>query len=433
MHHIVQLRGLHGWLLALAVALLTAYGILGILPASAQGGFDERGALLQDEQNTIEIVERYGNSVVAVNVEVRGTRVDPFEDFFEGLPRQFREQFREFFRMPQLPQPRQQGTGSGFVIDDGGRIITNYHVVASALQPRSVELREGATIEVVFPNDDVAKDVRVVGANPDYDLALLELVDANSMPEGVIPIPLARSADVRVGQKAIAIGNPFGLQSTVTTGIVSAVGRELPSIGRVEIPMIQTDAAINPGNSGGPLLNSRGELIGINTAIVPGLSVQGQRGFLGIGFAVPSDLLAESLANLELGGLSSFAAARDAITERPRIGIQIGALGTYPEAVRRHLNLPAEGVMVIRVEPNSPAAEAGLRGAEFTVTAEGQEWPVGGDVIVAVDGERVSQPDDVVRAVLEKEEGDTVTLTIVREGQEQEVTVTLAVVPVGER
>ena len=432
MHQASKPKSLHGWWIALVLVLLAAYGVLTATPVSAQDNFDERGALLQDEQNTIEIVERYGNSVVAVNVEVRGTRVDPFEEFFEGLPRQFRDQFREFFRMPQLPQPRQQGTGSGFVVDDGGRIITNYHVVASALEPRSVELREGATIQVVFPNDSAAKDVRVVGANPDYDLALLELADGNAMPEGVTPIPLARSADVRVGQKAIAIGNPFGLQSTVTTGIVSAVGRELPSIGRVEIPMIQTDAAINPGNSGGPLLNSRGELIGINTAIVPGLSVQGQRGFLGIGFAVPSDLLAESLANLELGGLSGFAAARDAITERPRIGVQIGALGAYPEAVRRHLNIPSEGVMVIRVEPNSPAAEAGLRGAEFTVTAEGQEWPVGGDVIVAVDGERVTQPDDVVRAVLDREEGDTVTLTIVREGEEREVTVTLAVVPTGE-
>ena len=394
--------------------------------------FQEQRALLEDERNTIEVVELYGKSVVAVNVEVRGQRIDPFEEFFEGLPRQFRDQLREFFEFPrQLPEPRQHGTGSGFVIDEGGRLITNFHVVQGALEPGSVELREGAAIEVVFEGDDTAKEARVVGANPDYDLALLELVDA-TLPDGAKAIPLARSADVRVGQKVIAIGNPFGLQSTVTTGIVSAVGRELTSIGRVEVPMIQTDAAINPGNSGGPLLNSKGELVGINTAIVPGRDLAGRPGFIGIGFAVPSDLLAESLANLELGGLSGFAAERDAITERPRIGIRIAALEDYPEEVKSFLDLPEQGVIIVQTEPDSPAAEAGLRGAQFAITAQGSEWAVGGDVILEVDGTEVTTADDVVRAVLDRDEGDRVVLTVLRDGEEIEVEVTLAVVPVDE-
>src|SRR5690606_24576059 len=150
------------------------------------------------------------------------------------------------------------------------------------------------TIKVVFANVDEEYDAVVVGADPDYDLALLHLTDGSKMPPEALPLELADSSKVQVGQKVIAIGNPFGLQSSVSQGIVSAIGRELPSIGQIEIPMVQTDAAINPGNSGGPLLDSAGRLLGINTMIVPGMTSSGSAGNIGIGFAVPSELLTEA-------------------------------------------------------------------------------------------------------------------------------------------
>src|SRR5690606_6972342 len=162
-------------------------------------------------------------------------------------------QFRDLIPQQRAPQTR-QSSGSGFVVDDEGHIVTNYHVVRAALEADSVALRTGGTITVVFPGSADELPVTVVGANPDYDLALLALEDPGALPQGVTPIELADSDTALVGQKVIAIGNPFGLQSSVTQGIISAIGRELPSIGRVEIQMIQTDAAINPGNSGGPLL-----------------------------------------------------------------------------------------------------------------------------------------------------------------------------------
>src|SRR5690606_24701624 len=158
----------------------------------------------------------------------------------------------------------------------------------------TTEPRTGATITVRFPGLDESLAARAIGANPDYDLALLEGT-GDDRPTGITPSPMADAGAVQVGQKAVALGNPCGRQSTVTQGIVSAIGRELPSIGRVEIPMIQTDAAINPGNSGGPLLDSSGRLLGINTMIVPGMSISGSAGNIGIGFAVPSSLLNDAL------------------------------------------------------------------------------------------------------------------------------------------
>ena len=186
--------------------------------------------------------------------------------------------------------------------------------------------------------------VKVIGANASYDLALLELENSRNLPTNIVPIPIANSDEIKVGQKVIAIGNPFGLESTVTTGIVSAVGRDVPSIGRLNVPMIQTDAAINPGNSGGPLLDSNGELLGINTAIIPSSGLSGQRGFLGIGFAVPSKRLSDNLDNLLSGGYS------DVFSTRPRIGISIMDVRVYPKGVRESLKLPENGVVITGVE-----------------------------------------------------------------------------------
>ena len=409
-------------------ALFLALALMITLPQPALGqatppaDLDESSALLADERNTIDIVERYGHSVVAVNVEILGEAVDPLAPFRDSLP----PQFRDFFRLPEAPDTPQlrQGSGSGFVVDEGGRIVTNFHVVTGALEPGGVTLREGASIEVVFPEREEGVAVRVLGANPDYDVALLEALDPDEVPN-VPAIELAEER-VRVGQKVIAIGNPFGLQSTVTTGIVSAVGRTLQSIGRIEIEMIQTDAAINPGNSGGPLLDSSGRLIGISTAIVPGVGPGGQRGSLGIGFAVPAQLLAESLPLLEAGGLSGIAAAAQD-PDRPRLGVTITSVETFPANVREALGMPEEGLVVAQVDPNGAAAEAGVSGPTFVATVDGREYPAGGDVVIGADDQPVRRAEDLQRIVFEKDAGDVVRLELWRNGVTREVDVTLRV------
>ena len=425
----------------LFVAFVVALGAAGVLTgpllntatAQAQDAtplLDETAALLETERNTIEVVEQYGPSVVSVNVEVRGQRIDPFAQLEEQIP----EEFRRFFQFPQAPQDqpqefRQQGSGSGFVVSEEGDIITNYHVVRQALEPGTATPAEGSSVSVTFSDDDRELAATVVGVNTLYDLALLRLENPDDMPENVIPVPIGDSDELRVGQKVIAIGNPFGFASTVTTGIVSGLGRSLPGVGTVNIPLIQTDAAINPGNSGGPLFNSRGELIGINTAIIPGLSVGGQRGNIGIGFAVPSNLLQQNLAELREGGYAD-------ITSRPRLGIRILDLAAFPESVRENLDLPESGVSVQAVEPGSAAEAAGLQGGQFNVEVDGQAvrlpdgTPVtaGGDIILAVDGEEISSSSDLQDIVLSKEDGDTVELRVWRNGEERTVEATLSVV-----
>lgn len=387
---------------------------------------DEASALLEYERNTIDIIETYGSSVVAIAVEVQGEQQNP-ADFLRQVP----EQFQEFFNlpedfdpenMPDMPVPPRQGSGSGFVVNDEGQIVTNYHVVRAALEERSVEMLEGATITVIFPGNDEEIPVRVVGANALYDIALLELEDPADLPDSLQPIPVSDSEGVRVGQKTIAIGNPFGFESTVTVGIVSGVGRNLPGVGEINVPLLQTDAAINPGNSGGPLLNSRGELIGINTAIIPQVGFGGQRGNLGIGFAVPSNILAANLAELQAGTFSD-------IDSRPRLGVIIREVDAYPEQVRGNLNLPDNGVAIIEVQPGSAAEAAGLQGADFEVTVGGQTIPAGGDVIVAVNGQEITSASEIQDIVFGSQRGDTLDVTILRDGQEQTIPVTLEVVP----
>ncbi len=412
------------------VYMLTAVLIVGAAavfwPRSqviAQGAAQEAAARLQDEQNTIDVIEAIGPSVVAINVEIRGTVVNPFQDL-PFLPEPFRDLLPQGRGIPQV----QQSSGSGFVIDDEGRIVTNYHVIRAALQTDSIEQRDGATITVEFPDSEDPITAHVLGANPDYDLALLELEDPGAVPENADPIELADSTQVRVGQKAIAIGNPFGLQSTVTKGIVSAIGRELTSIGQVDIPMIQTDAAINPGNSGGPLLDSSGRLIGINTMIVPGMTSVGSAGNIGIGFAVPSSLLTETLADLESGGLIGFYAATADIDNRPRIGFQGISVSDYPDEARAALGMPEQGVVVVQVAPGGPADEAGLVGSTYMAVIGNQQYPAGGDIIVSANGDPVETIQDLQALVLEHEAGDVVTLTVQRGNEEVELEVTLAVV-----
>ncbi|MGL4608976.1 MAG: S1C family serine protease [Trueperaceae bacterium] len=382
---------------------------------------DENAALLQDEENTIGVYETFGNSVVAINVSVEGEVVNPFENFqlppgFE-LPPQFQTPEGE----DGEPQ-RQQGTGSGFVVDEQGYIATNFHVIESALQENSIEPQESAEITVVFPGSDEELPATVVGVNALYDLALLQLNNPEDLPENASPLALADSDALRVGQKTIAIGNPFGLASTVTTGIVSANNRETPfnSIGGIRVPMVQTDAAINPGNSGGPLLNSKGEVIGVNTAIIPGSSGLGQAGNLGIGFAMPSNILAENLDALRSGEYVG------ALSSRPRIGLNIVTREEiFSDEEVEQLNIP-EGVVVARVAPDGPGDKAGL---EDALDETGREVvPEEADIILEVDGTRVTEPAELQNLILDKGEGDIVQLKVWRNGEEREVEVTLEVV-----
>jgi serine protease Do len=394
----------HPWLMLVALmAMLFALTQSAVIAQDVEP-IEDATALLASEMNTIDVVETYGPSVVAVQTRVAGEQVDPFGGSF-GQPDGF----------------RQEGSGSGFLIrpDDDPYLVTNYHVVELALEPESVEFRDGGEVTVTFPADpDEELPVRVVGINPSFDLALLSLADTDAIPAGALPLPLADSSELRVGQKTIAIGNPFGLASSVSSGIVSGLSRFVPTIGELNVPMIQTDAAINPGNSGGPLLDSRGQLIGINTALIN----PSGRSFAGLGFAIPSDLLAESLANLELGGVI------DVAEIRPRLGITAQAASFVPLEVQEEFGLPGEGVAIVDVLPGSVAAAAGLRPSERTVTVQGQEVPVPRDIITAVDGEPVETVADLSRIVtFESEPGETLEFTVSRDGESTTVPVTVTV------
>ena len=370
--------------------------------AQTNPAFDEARALLANERNTIDVIQAMGDSVVAVNIAQRVDPDAPFAEFVdadEALP---------------------SGSGSGFLIEyeDDPFLVTNFHVVESALEPFTSDLADGAEVSVTFPDSQEPVNVDVVGVNPSFDLALLQATDESQLPDAE-PLVIADSDALEVGQKTIAIGNPFGLASTVTSGIVSALERFVPTIGDVPVPMIQTDAAINPGNSGGPLLDSAGRLIGINTALI---NPQG-RSFAGLGFAVPSNLLVESLSNLEDGGVT------DISSTRPRLGISAQPVYLLPPDVRDELGLPDEGVAVIDVQPGSVADKAGLRGSGDTITLDdGFEIAVPGDVIVAIDGQRVDEVEDITELVTYRSQaGDERDFTVVRAGVEIEISVRLEV------
>ncbi len=290
---------------------------------------------------------------------------------------------RDFFTMNIFEIP--QGSGSGFVWDRDGHVVTNYHVIQDASAVR------------VTLADQSEWDARIVGVAPDKDLAVLR-VEAG--PEHLLPLPLGSSARLLVGQRVLAIGNPFGLDHSLTVGVVSALGRELRSpSGRLIRDVIQTDAAINPGNSGGPLLDSAGRLVGINTAIY---SPSGASA--GIGFAVPVDTVANLVPQLIRYG-------------RP---IQPG-IGIVPVADRYAQRLGIQGVIIRSVNPNSPAQRAGLEG--LATSRSGRLLL--GDVITAVNGKPVQSVDDLLHAFEQKGVGARVTLQVEREGRQRQVSVTL--------
>jgi S1-C subfamily serine protease len=291
---------------------------------------------------------------------------------------------RDLFTMNVQQVPR--GTGSGFVWDTQGHIVTNYHVL------------QGANAAQVTLADQSTWDARMVGAFPDRDLAVLRI---EAPHDKLPPIAIGSSRELLVGQRVYAIGNPFGLDQTLTVGIVSALGREIDGLNQRTIRgAIQTDAAINPGNSGGPLLDSAGRLIGVNTSI---FSPSGASA--GIGFAIPVDEVNRIVPRL----------IRDGRFVRPALGVTAG-----PAGLRQALNLP-RGVAIVQVQPGSPAARAGLqpfrRGQRGEVLA--------GDVVTAVGGEPVDTLDDVLTILEQRRPGDTVTLTLWRAGQTRQQPVVL--------
>jgi S1-C subfamily serine protease len=290
-------------------------------------------------------------------------------------------------------------SGSGIVLDDEGHVLTNNHVVEG-----------GEEIKVSFESEGQMYTAEVVGTEPNEDLALLK-VDAPA--SALHPLKLGDSSKMEVGDPVVAIGNPFDLQRTVTSGIVSALQREITAPNGVTIDnVIQTDAAINPGNSGGPLLNDSGEVIGINSQIETG--GEGSDGNVGIGFSIPIDTAKEEISKLESGTAD----------DHGYLGIS-GA--TITPELAQAFNLPVEeGVLVQQVEEGGPAAAAGIQGATTAATVEGQEFGLGGDIIVAVDGEPIGSTEDLIEQIEDLHAGETVELTVNRDGQTATVSVKLA-------
>lgn len=314
-------------------------------------------ALTQDEQNTIDIVKANSNSVVFI------TNIRLVRDFFFSEERIAR------------------GTGSGFVWDTRGHIVTNYHVI-----------EDGDTFMVTLSNQKQQK-AKLIGKEINKDIAVLKI---EGDTRNLYPIKVGNSRNLQVGQKVIAIGNPFGFDHTVTTGIVSALGRQIVGVGEVSIKkMIQTDASINPGNSGGPLLNSDGELIGMNTMIYSKTGTS-----TGIGFAVPVDTIKKIVPQI----------IRFGKVIRPGIGVSM-----LSDSYARRLNI--KGVVILEAPRNSGAFRAGLRGLDRD--QNGQLYIR--DIIVGIDKNRIDSYDDLYNILDSYRVGDRITLTVKRGEKQRQV------------
>lgn len=324
--------------------------------------------LSEDERVNIEIYEALSRSVV----NVTSTRLE-LGFWLQPVPR--------------------QGTGSGFLVDDRGLILTNHHVIQDARQ-----------LQITL-FDESKHDAEIVGRDPLSDLALLRI----GCPPGVCrPIKLSEGADLRVGQKVLAIGNPFGLERTLTTGVISSLGRSLETREGVIDDLIQSDAAINPGNSGGPLLNTRGEVIGINSAIISGT---GQN--VGIGFAVPARTISRVLPDLLEHGR----------VLRPVFGVSGRPLGRQ---LARALDIPVEGGFLIeQVARGGTADAAGLRGGNRRVFYGNVPILIGGDVLVSLAGQNIQGRNDVVRAIQDRRPGERVHIVYYRDGRRVETEIEL--------
>ncbi len=328
--------------------------------------------------NTVhQIYQRDGQGVAFIQAQQPARPVSPFDPFGQsggGI-----------------------ATGSGFVIDTDGHVLTNNHVVSGAKQ-----------IQVKLGDSDTTYDAQVIGTDPATDLALLK-IDAPS--DQLHPLALGDSSKVEVGDPVVAIGNPFGLDRTVTSGIVSALQRQIQAPNGFAISnVIQTDAAINPGNSGGPLIDAAGQVVGINSQIETGGS---GRGNVGIGFAIPINTARDVVSQLESNGEVKHAF----------LGIT-GA--TIDSTLAKAVNLPVtEGVLVQEVVKGGPADKAGIEGGDTSATIGGANLSLGGDIITAINGKKISTMDDVVNVVNDAKPGDTIDVTVRRGNSNRTVTVTL--------
>ena len=353
-----------------AISLASPTAVSATMPAA--------GNLTDEEKNNIDVYQRYSNGVVNI------TTTTLTYDFF------------------LRPVPMESGTGSGAVIDDSGHIVTNFHVVRGAER-----------MEVTLP-DKAKFEAELIGADPNKDLAVIRIRVAKGR---LTPIPLGTSKGLLVGQKVLAIGNPYGLDRTLTTGIISSLGRSIQAPnGLIIDDIIQTDAAINPGNSGGPLLNSQGQIIGINTAILSG----GNSGSIGIGFAIPADTVRRITSELITTGYVRY----------PWIGIRsMVALGDYP-GVADALRLDVQGgMMVVDIYANSPAAKAGLRESTQQLRIGYRRLPVGGDVILQIQGKPVNTVQEIQTEIYRYKPGDRITMTVLRNNSKIEVPLTLEEAP----
>jgi len=342
---------------------LMFFFFLGIL------GLEKAAALTDDEKNNIAIYQKASPSVVNI-ISTVITR-----DFFlNAVPR--------------------EGSGSGSIIDNRGHVLTNNHVIRDA-QKLEVTLSDGSK----WP-------ATLIGTDSDNDLAVLKI---NAPPERLKSIPLSDSRKLQVGQKVLAIGNPFGLGLTLTTGIISSLGRTIRSeVGTMIEDVIQTDASINPGNSGGPLLNSEGEMIGINTAII---SPTG--GSVGIGFAIPVNTAKRLVPQLISKGYVSYA----------YLGASVQPV--IPELARA-LGLKVEmGAMVIEVIPGGPADKAGLKGGNRQFQVGNFSLIVGGDVVTKIDQLEIKDADGLIKHLRERKPGETINLTVLRDGKYRDIKVAL--------
>jgi S1-C subfamily serine protease len=363
------------WNLQRIIRPFSASGKLWSDPVTAHGaGFGS------DEQNNIDIYR--ANRLATVNVT---SIVYERDFFFQVYPR--------------------KGMGSGFIINDDGEIVTNNHVISGS---------QNITVTLSDQKDQKRYKARVLGVDRRNDLALLQISADRKLPI----VHLGDSDNILVGQKVLAIGNPFGLDGTLTTGIVSSLGRSLQNEDGNNLEgLIQTDAAINPGNSGGPLLDSHGSVIGINTAIFGAQTVSGEAGSIGIGFAMPINRAKAMLEEFRTTGHIS----------RPVLGVQAYPVGGD---LARALRLPASGGLLIQsIDRGSPAEEAGLKGPTGSVVAGMLELGVGGDLITEIDGRPVENQDSLRRALNQKKAGDRMDLTVVRGGRTMKVSVTLGSAP----
>ena len=334
--------------------------------------------ITDDEKNNIEIYQKYSQGVVNIT-----TTSYSYDIFYRAIP--------------------QSGMGSGAIIDSQGHIVTNYHVV-----------KEARDIQVTLP-DKTKHKATTVGSDPNNDLAVIQI----DVPRGLVPIPLGTSKGLLVGQKVLAIGNPFGLDRTLTTGIISSLGRSIETDnGRIIEDMIQTDAAINHGNSGGPLLNTQGQIIGINSAIISPSDASA-----GIGFAIPVDTVRRITDELlQLGYV------RHAYLGLNPRGLL--SLGAYP-GLANALNIDTDdsGLLVVNVLQSSPAAEAGIRGATQQVRVGNAIVSAGGDVILSIQGRNVNSFQELATEVDKHKPGEKVAITVLRGNRKVDVPVTLQEAP----